>query len=561
MKRGRKSSYGMDALWSRTALDLSSWLSRKPNKWEARAGCLRLGCEEIEQEVLASKRLPAESDRERDKYRDHHSFDGRLKRTVAFGQWATPATTDDEMRDAQHGLFGTCAALQVLSKSAWAVAVRKQEISVAQTPWVETYLKTVNFLDLVAEGRREGDESELKVAAELNVTLRACHAARALAAAAPVLKDLSANRGELSGAMDQAVLDDLKGDLTAVVPRIAQEILATLHKVHVPSEMARKTGFRPAKASEGINLYAFAAIGDEKRDLPANVDDWVFVYGSVLVALVRAWAAGLTRDSAEAERICPLKDFVVFREQMEKPPAEGLDDRLLLFGLWALSHLDAVTPGGPLEVGLETEVYLPPRLSISDGGWLKEQIVEVCDRLLGSEIRLADTFSPYSFRIDSREPADYKTDSLVVPVVPLLLSLIARYEPTNLSRRPVLELIHACLDADAENRPQASRPFQHSTRDGIVNLSYYQEACHELALASTRIAASRGRRILTHAQTIGRDFGPRTVVVILVLVAMVSYLLTTRSDLWEVAFLYGVFASAVAAVVFHGVVRWVWGDS
>lgn len=561
MSSWRKSPYGADALWSRTALDLSSWFSGKPNKWEARAERLRLGCEEIEQEVLAGKRLPAESDRERDKYKDHKSFDGRLKRTVAFGQWATPATTEDEMRDAQHGLFGTCAALQVLSKSAWAVAVRKQEISAAQTPWVETYLKTINFLDLVADGRREGEESELKVAAELNVTLRACHAARALAAAAPVLGDLSTNRGELAGAMDQAVLDDLQGDLTGVVPRIAPEVLATLQKVHVPSETARKTGFRPAKVSEGINLYAFAAIGDDERDLPVNVDDWVFMYGSVLVALVRALAAGLTRDSLEAEQICPLKDLVVFREQMEKPPTEELDDRLLLFGLWALSHLDTKTPGGPLEIGLEPRLYLPSWLSMSDPGWLKEQIVEVCDRLLGSEIRLADTFSPYSFRIDTREPADYKTDSLVVPVVPLLLSLIARYEPADLSRRPVLELIHACLEADAKSRPQASRPFQHSTRDGIVNLSYYQEACHELALASTRIAASRSQRISIHARAIIRDFGRRTVVVILVLAAMVAFFLSTRSDLWQVAFLYGVLSSAVAAVVFHGVVRWVWGDS
>jgi hypothetical protein len=555
-----KSTYDPNALWRRTALDVGSWFGKKPNKWEARADRLKRGSQEIEREVLDSKRLPAESEREQDKYEYHPCFQGRLKRTIAFGQWAVPATTEMEMRDAQHGLFGTCAAIQVLSKSAWAEVSRKRETPSDNASWLNTYLRTVNFLDLVVEDRLSHDGPELKVAAELNVTLRACHAARALAAAAPVLADLSANRGELADAMDPSVLGDLQDDLAAIVPRLAPEILETLSKVRVPHKKARQTGFRPANASDRINLYTFTAIGDDQRDLPDNVDDWVFVYSSVLVALVRAWAADLTRDTERAVEICPIEDFLAFRKQMEKPPGE-LDDRLRLFGLWALSHLDDETPGGPLGVGSDGKVDLPPSLTVNDGGWLTKEINAVCGRLLRSEIGQADTYSPYSFRIDTQKNADYKTDSLVVPVVPLLLALIARYDPTNLSRRPVLGLIHACLDIDARTSPNAARPFQLSTRDGIVNLSYYQEACQELALASARMAEARWRRVQSNGLGILRDFGAGAAFLVLLVATIVSYLLVTHSNLWEVAFLYGILASAVAAIAFHGVVRWVWGDS
>jgi hypothetical protein len=557
-----KKTYSPKALWRRTAFDVSSWCRKRPNKWAGRAERLEKGREELEQEVLDCRRLPAESDRERGQYPEDPAFEERLDRCLAFGQWATRAETGEEKRDAQHGLFGTCAAIQVLSKSALATGACKGEASAAHTPWVKTYLETVNFLDLIAKYYREdGDPKlEVKVAAELNVTLRACHAVRALAAAKPVLADLEGNEGDLAEVIKREAGDvsaDLGGDLGEVVPRIAAKMLATLEGVSVPQKDAR--GFRPKDAQEATNLYCFTAVGDDKRDLPDNVDDWVFLYGSVLAAVARAWAAELTEDSDVIGRICPPDDFFIFVDQMKEPPAD-LDVRLRLFGLWALSHLDHKTPGGPLRTEADDKVKVPRVMREAiEGDWLKEAIIDVCDELLDSEIRQADTFSPYSFRID--ETADYKTDSLVVPVVPLLLSLIARYEHANLCRRSVLHLIHGCLEKGARTSDHAARPFQLSTRDGIVNLSYYQEAYQALALASTQIAASRWQRFSTHRRAVFRDFGPYKTALSILLVAVLFALVAAFSKLWFAAFVAGILTSSVAAVGSYGLVLWVWGDS
>jgi hypothetical protein len=558
-----KKTYSPKALWRRTAFDVSSWWRKRPNKWEARAERLTKGREELEQEVLDSRRLPAESDRERGQYPEDRDFEERLDRCLAFGQWATRAETDEQNRDAQHGLFGTCAAIQVLSKSARVTDACKGDPVAAHTPWVKDYLETVNFLDLIAKYYREGGDPELevKVAAELNVTLRACHAVRALAAAKPVLADLQASDGDIAagfGREAREVRADLGGDLGKVVPRIAAKMLATLEEVSVPQRDARGR-FRPKGAHDTTKLYCFTAVGDEKRDRPDNVDDWVFLYGSVLAAVARAWAAELTTDGDAIGRICPSDDFYIFVDHMKKPPAD-LDVRLRLFGLWALSHFDQKTLGGPLRAEADEKVEVPRVMyEAVEGAWLKEAIIEVCGELLDSAIRQADTFSPYSFRID--EAADYKTDSLVVPVVPLLLSLIARYEHANLCRQSVLHLIHGCLEKGARTSEHAARPFQLSTRDGIVNLSYYQEAYQELALASTQIAASRSRRFSTHLRAVYRDFGPYKTALSILLVAVLFAFVAAFSKLWFAAFVAGILTSSVAAVGSYGLVLWIWGDS
>jgi hypothetical protein len=426
-------------------------------------------------------------------------------------------------------------------------------------------MRTLNLIDMAVVSRRAGSEdADSSVAAELGVTLRACHAARALAAASPVLRVLGADNNELLAYVEADVMKDLGNDLADLALRDGRVILEILASAKIRSDHAPQRAYKPQDAPLTLDLYTFTAAA-EHRDLPENVDDWVFVHGSVLVALVRCWNAGL-QDHDLAQRICPLVGFNTFMQSMRREIAElpQLDNRLRLFGLWALSHIDATTPGGPLRVpdGDATAVALPPGLAMEadDLKWFTTQIETVCNKLLEDKINLADTYSPYTFWIGP-QAWDYKDDSLVVPVVPLLLSLAARYAPAVLSRRRVLRLVQQCSSADARKQyGLAARPYQLSSQDGVVNLSYYQEACEEVAVAARTAMNSFPRRVRAHLSAFANDWGRAAIMSVFVVVGVLIVSVFEIKDSAAAGFVYGVYAAVLAAIVVPPVVAWIWGD-
>jgi hypothetical protein len=557
-------TYRRRGLWRRTLHDVVAWSRLQPAKWERRARRADAGCRQVEKQVFESRRHPTASERERPKYAGSESLQERLNRTTAFGQWANQI--DD--KDAQHGLFGTSAAAQVLSRSAWAKAAINGNTLDGSDAWVNEYLRTVNFIDMVVASRGSTNGVEPLVAADLGVTLRACHAARAFAAAAPVLAALSEDNDQLLRAVDNGVIDDLGGDLADVARRNTMAIMAILSDAQVISDQAPSRGYKPPGESLGLALYTFTADHDrpEDRSLPENANDWVFLHGSVLIALVRCWAAQLVRDHQEAERVCPAVGFLAFKHAIGKRASEFsvLDDRLRLFGLWALSHLDTTTPGGPFGAvnGGSPGFTPPPHLSLeaNDLAALAEQIRKVCGRLLTNEIGLSDSYSPYTFWSGPKK-TDYKDDSLVVPVVPLLLSLVARYVPAWLSRTQVLRLIEACTDPSARaERRLTARPYQLSTQDGVVNLSYYQEACETVAFAARNSLAALPKRLRAHTSSFIHDWGKLAVVLMFIGAAALAYTIDAVTDSTLAGFFYGILAAVLAAVLVPGFVRWLWGD-
>ena len=542
-------------LWQRTIRDIGLPRRRPNSKWATRERAIQQDRAAIERTILLSKRDPTKSLRERKKLTgddDGAELPARLSRCTAFGRWASAVPAGQEA-NAQFGLFGTSAALQVLSESHWAASLIAGNFG-GLADWLPDYLRTVNFLDYVIQASSGGDPPP--VSTEVALSLRACQAARAFASAALVLDEVARSKINLSTVIDEEVINDLGSDLRVVSGRNVTTLMESLVKAQVPAATAPKDAFRPPKTTPTTPLYAFTQAAE---DFPDNVNDWVFLQSLVLTTVLRCWAAQVLTDHALAGQVLPGQSVAALRHVVEEPPPE-LDPRTRLLGLWALSHLDRTTPGGPLPVGSAEPTFLANGVfQDTDVTWCCNEVRAVCGGLLDREARLADASSPYYFATDHTH-GEYKTDHLVTPVVPLVVSLCARYASNFLSRRSVLELVRACVIPAERISVFAARPHQLSTEDGVVNLSYYHEANAEFARASGELSLKPGERLTGHFAAFLSDWGQLTVFAMFVLAGTMAYVIATLANSSANGFLFGIFASMLAAIVGHGLVSWLWGD-
>ncbi|UTI63324.1 hypothetical protein NBH00_18450 [Paraconexibacter antarcticus] len=527
---------------------------RHPDKWTKRSLAMEQDRIAIDRAVLRSKRAPDKSLRELPKYSSPGCQPSpRLSRCVAFGRWATQVPEGQE-NNAQFGIFGTSAALQILSQSHWADSLKAGESGGTLAEWVPVYLRTVNFLDFVVQASLSPNPPP--VATEVEISLRACQAAKAFASAAPVLDKLREPVGHIAKLMEPAVLKDLSFNLHDVSKRNVRILMEGLAKAQRSSADAPKEAFRPTKVTPSTPLYAFT---QRAVDFPSDVNDWVFLQSSVLTTVVRCWTSQVLTDHELAKRVLPGESVAALRHVLEDPPEE-LDPRARLLGLWALSHLDRMTAGGPLsQTGIGVTFLATGEFHSADVRWCAGQVRGVCAALLEREASLADTSSPYYFVTGPAE-ADYKSDHLVTPVVPLVLSLSARYAPTFLSRRSVLDLLESCVLPVERISVFAARPHQLSTEDGVVNLSYYHEASAEISRAGEAISGEFWTRISGHFGGFLADWGRLTVLAMFVLIGGIAFTVASLVHSSANGFLFGIFASMLAAVVGHGLVGWLWGD-
>jgi len=325
------------------------------------------------------------------------------------------------------------------------------------------------------------------------------------------------------------------------------------------------------KATPIQHTYAFATTA---ADAPSTVDEWVFTWGSVIVAVARCRKEQLLDDQTVAQ-LCPSQDLQAFRLAVCDPPAD-LDRRFQLFGLWSLSHLDTLTVDGPLKIRGDHEV-LPTtlRLEPAQVEILRACVLETVGQLVRSEVSLVDSWAPYTTYMgpdpqparvpDAHRPREssrheYRDDALVVPVVPVLLALVARYARRELCRKSSLNLIRASIDAEYRRDRGRAKPYQVGARDGIVNLSYWQEAYEALGRAVLSMTEARLGRIAGVLRGTLIDSGRRNVLLVLLTVTGIAYAVYESTTSFAVGVIFAVLASVFAAAVAPPIVRYLYDD-
>jgi hypothetical protein len=142
------------------------------------------------------------------------------------------------------------------------------------------------------------------------------------------------------------------------------------------------------------------------------------------------------------------------------------DDRYRLYALWALAHLEGTWRHREQ--------------------WLAFEIAETCTRLLNADMGLVDVHSPYQVFFTTRSAGEkYRDDYYVIPVMPIMVEVLARYRPSRLFRPGVIKLLRSWIAvvATRQKEGQLSRlPGQSGTYNGTVNALYY----HEAALAAAQ---------------------------------------------------------------------------
>lgn len=433
--------------------------------------------------------------------------------------------------------------------------------------WLAAYSRCVNFVDLVLFPRSSrSPRGELW--AQTRLTLRLVTLLRAVAAAAPTLHALRGDRSP--------VLAEIKSDLSRDVDKLAASHAEEIAKRLLAGLRSREEALPPIyfpNTATNQHTYAFAATA---IDAPSTPDEWVFTWGSVIGALARCRKERLLDDHT-VTKLCPAQDLQAFRLTVCEPPAD-LDRRFQLFGLWSLSHLDTVTGGGPLRIDGDADV-LPStlRLEPAQVETLRARISETVTHLLRSEVSLVDSWAPYTtymgpepqpardgvtqpFRESSRQ--EHRDDALVVPVVPVLLALVARYERRRLCQRALLNLIRASTDADYRRDRGRARPYQIGARDGVVNLSYWHEAYEALARTITGMTTGRLERVFGVLRATLIDTGRRNLLLVMLTAVGIVYALyqSKSTTSFAVGVIFAVLASVFAAAIAPPIVRYLYDD-
>jgi hypothetical protein len=521
---------------------------------------LRAANRKLEQQVYAARRDPMESERERN---DYDEFGERLSRCIAFGQFAEEVAPQRQ-RLAQMGLLGTSAAFQVLSHSTIAAGLRTgaQSYSEAEERWLDSYLRCLNFLDMVVD--RSGAEPDGELWRQRRLTLRICQMMRAMAAAAPVLGRINVDSMD---AQQAHIVADLSQPLELVarhhIDLLSERLLACLIS-------AREVQHAWTGGESAIEkTYSFA---ETSRDGPTSVDEWVFMWSTAIASAIRCWRHGLLADEERLRALCPAAEVALFTKVLREPTDE-LDDRFRLFGLWALSHLDGSHDGEHRgETPLPELLQLPTEAQT----WLPTAVHETATDLMARPVSLVDSWQPYSTYMGLQpggtlagsnaeftkdDLSDYREDVMVVPVVPVLMGLLSTYDRASLCRKTPMLIMRSSLETPSDGAPGRAKPYQLGNRDGVVNLSYWQESYVATARAAETMSAERFKRVLWLTRATIRDNGRLVTLASLVAATVIAYVAFAASEGVVSGVLFGVLASVLAAVVSPGLVKYLWGHT
>lgn len=380
----------------------------------------------------------------------------RVERTLAFGQYISHPSTGNQI-----GLYGTAAAIEIMATSSAATRLLAgTSLSSLDREWMSCFLKTWNYFDLIASSHFDSrvliDQS--------SSTLRICHMLRAAAAARPVLLKLSsAFRNEIDGDLIRDLLLDTDPDPAKRIGKMLFDKLASARVAEREIKMFR------TQSDSGATSFRY---GTTSPQTPRNTRDWLFMWGSVLMAVQRSLRAGIV-DEDETERIVKTNDLLQIKIAIEDK--ERCDDaRFRAFAIWALDHLQRESPDqSELSEVSRFRMWIQ---SDSVKKWTHANACSICTELLKTGTWM-DLSTPYTRSVTGTSGSFL--DYFIVPAFPVLIELLARHQPRKLFiprvSRNLRESVRRCEKPLADGSIPAL-PFQPSRWNGSVNCLYFREA-------------------------------------------------------------------------------------
>ncbi|HEX6900614.1 MAG TPA: hypothetical protein VF789_12895 [Thermoanaerobaculia bacterium] len=393
----------------------------------------------------------------------------RLGLCRAFGRDIDRPSSEQDVH--QYGLYGTAAALEILSHAKHIEqfnANRADLLTPQARELAETLLMLWNFLAFAIE-----DLSQLTTSKwwkQTRTTLRNCAMLCALASLRKPLKDIAEQQQETPSLTLASELSRiLSGDY---IKRMAKILFSSLKSAYTPYSRV-PASYRLRFDSPNISEAFTFSFATDSAGLPGTWNEWLFLSSSVLIAMTRAFSAGLL-TSDEISEIFKVSSIDRMREVTKK--SSSLDQRVRLFALYSLLQLDG------------DESKIPGNLLLSDKQkqWLLKEVSITAAAILKNSVALIDSHIPYEIRFRRDGKTEYHDDYFVVPVVPILLTVIARTKSAWLFRPKVKSLINSWAETGQANRKNQSDipiivPYQLGEYNGTVNSLYYKEAATYVA--------------------------------------------------------------------------------
>jgi hypothetical protein len=524
-----------------------------PKRWQHQAEEARLFVKHIIDELEHCSRSPERLS----ELPDYRTYEDRLKQSLAFGQHLQ-RLPPERQEYGQFGMYGTAAGLELLASSEEArefrVASRTTAISNRGHQWAQLFLKVWNFFDLMVY-----DLSSIKSSKFLHQSstlLRTCHVLRAVAASAPLLNELSDTRKREMAGCDEGLVNTLTGGLTV---DSAEKIAKVCYENILGARVFSREIAEAFRVSDDVSevTFRFARGADE---VPETWKDWIFVWGSVMAAVLRAARVGLLTH----QEVMKVIDFEDLRRitVLLSDRSKFADERYRLFALWALDHLIPERYQMFDDDGPQIEVNIPELLLLKKGnpfrGFVESEVARTCEEVIKTGL-WTDVHSQYQVYFKDETMAErYWYDYYVIPVLPVLLDLLARHKPNWLFRPRVADVWSRCLLIASDHNMEGNvevLPFQTGNYNGTVNCLYYVEAALKLRPA----IKSRTKRVLLYLlRGYLHDYRSTFIRVVLALIfALLGFgLLVFIQPEWAKVYVVTMLVAVIADLIGRQVLGW-----
>lgn len=511
----------------------------------------------VTEEVMQCSRRPLRVLNQSTQYSVHSD---RLNRCQAYGQHLQRLPSNRQ-NTGQFGLYGTAAALELLGHCE--EADRFSDYPGENREWARQFLETWNFIDLMVLNLSCVDNTNCWEQS-CNV-LRICHLLRAVSVAAGRLEAFTNELRRQAALCDERVIADLQNDIQGSI----RNVVAKLHQ-SLTSARVSASAFSEAFRSDSLTTQFTFHYACGTNEVPENWKDWLFVWSSVLVAVLRAYENRLLDDDKVGQLITVSdKNRII---DVIKATAKYGDDRFRLFGLWSLNHL-APSPyslrrhhAKPSETLNPAQGRVPDQLALGSNeiSWLVKEVENTTSNLLGSEAALRDVHSPYHIVFHPQSAAErWTNDHFVIPVLPIMLELVTQYKPEWLFRPQIGRILKLWRDTsgerDGENNLK-TLPFQNGNYNGTVNALYYRQAA---LVISDALAANSRRAWYLVPLGLLRDNSRLTFVLILAMVAIgatIWYFLYGSPSDKAIGLFLGACISIIANLITPPFARWLWNQ-
>lgn len=377
---------------------------------------------------------------------------------LAFGQWVGPPE-DKQTRRGQHGIYGTAAGIEILAGGTGS----NGSGAVISEAW--TYLDW-----------RLGPGGARKP--QFYIVLRQAMVLRALCSLDWAIRNWSE-----APAVGPEKLHDLSGELLAELKRAKEKQGGG----EVDFYIDWPSGDDPETSVWG---YRFAS---KSPDAPRLATTWAFHQAAVLNAITVCFRSGLASEPDQYlthEHVEKLVEWCNHVLGAGEPDPVAM--RVALFAGWSVLGLDrAQRP--------DQRDHMAALLDAVSGAQrqkLERGLERAVRRTLREEALQTDLHLPFLYRLpedglatgdDDAEEVEYRQEHLVVPTVPIVLSLVARLEgPLRFDQKykDLLQTVTSCLTASAPTVV----PAQPTAANGTVNLAYLRSALSEVAESLEHIA-------------------------------------------------------------------------